>query len=92
MLAAQLDQKQNPTLWQRDELLHSIACKGAIKAGFLSPEGEMQALAKRVLSDPSLLSCPHGRPVVVELTRKEIEKFFQRIPSTGGAAWHSDRT
>lgn len=62
----------------RDELLHTVACKAAIKAGWKSSEEELLALAKQVLSRDDLKHCPHGRPICVSLSKKQLEKQFKR--------------
>ncbi len=61
----------------RDELLHTIACKSAIKAGMTSDVTELAALVRRVQSG-KIRYCPHGRPVAARLTRYELEKMFKR--------------
>ena len=61
----------------RDELLHTIACKSAIKAGMTSDVTELAALVRRVQSG-EIRYCPHGRPVAAMLTRYELEKMFKR--------------
>ena len=62
----------------RDELLHTVACKAAIKAGWISSEAELLALAKQVMEDESLKHCPHGRPICITLSKKHLEKQFKR--------------
>ena len=62
-----------------DWIYHSSACRAAIKAGDASRPAELLDLAKQVLLDDSVRYCPHGRPVCVEMTRKEMEKLFGRI-------------
>ena len=62
-----------------DWIYHSSACRAAIKAGDMSKPAELLELAKRVLSDDSVRFCPHGRPVCIEMTKKELEKQFGRI-------------
>lgn len=62
-----------------DWIYHSTACRAAIKAGDSSKPAELLDLAQRVLEDDSIRYCPHGRPVCVEMTRKELEKQFGRI-------------
>ena len=62
----------------RDELLHTVACKAAIKAGWKSSEAELLVLAKQVLSRDDLKHCPHGRPICVSLSKKQLEKQFKR--------------
>ena len=61
----------------RDDLLHTIACKSAIKAGMTSDVTELAALVRRVQSG-EIRYCPHGRPVAAKLTRYELEKMFKR--------------
>mgnify|MGYP002658809226 FL=1 len=61
----------------RDELLHTMACKAAIKGGWKSSPQERERVAKAVM-DGTVKYCPHGRPVAIELTRKELEKQFKR--------------
>ena len=62
----------------RDNLLHTMACKAAIKAGWHTEPKEREALVREVLSRDDIKYCPHGRPVCIELTRKELEKQFKR--------------
>ena len=62
-----------------DWIYHSSACRAAIKAGDISKPAELLELAKRVLTDDSVRFCPHGRPVCIEMTKKELEKQFGRI-------------
>ena len=60
-------------------VLHSISCRAAIKAGDKSSSQELLALAEKILSGEVPPFCPHGRPCVLKLTRKELEKQFGRI-------------
>lgn len=62
----------------RDNLLHTMACKAAIKAGWHTEPTEREALVREVLSRDDIKYCPHGRPVCIELTKKELEKQFKR--------------
>ncbi len=62
----------------RDELLHTVACKAAIKAGWQTSEQELKKLAEQVLSREDLKHCPHGRPICVALSKKQLEKQFKR--------------
>ncbi len=61
----------------RDALLHTIACKAAIKGGWKTSERELRALVDRVQSG-EVQFCPHGRPVKVKLSRYELERMFKR--------------
>ena len=62
----------------QDELLHTVACKAAIKAGRSSAPKELEALAEKVLRG-EVKYCPHGRPVSVTMTKKELDKRFGRL-------------
>ena len=62
----------------RDELLHTVACKAAIKAGWLNDEKELLALVKAVMEREDLKYCPHGRPICISLSKKQLEKQFKR--------------
>ena len=61
----------------RDNLLHTMACKAAIKGGWKSDERELRVLVDKVQSG-EVRFCPHGRPVAVKLTKYELEKMFKR--------------
>lgn len=64
---------------QQAELMHSMACKAAVKAHDILSYDEMCELLKQLqgLQDP--YHCPHGRPVILKLSRRDIEKMFRRI-------------
>ena len=62
----------------RDEVLHTMACKSAIKGGWKSDARELEAVARCVMSG-AVRYCPHGRPVAIELTKKQLEKQFKRV-------------
>ena len=62
----------------RDEILHTVACKAAIKAGWKNDELELLALVKQVMADEDLKYCPHGRPICITLSKKQLEKQFRR--------------
>ena len=62
----------------RDEILHTVACKAAIKAGYSTDREELVRIAEAVLSG-KVKYCPHGRPVSAVLTRRELDKLFKRI-------------
>ena len=63
----------------RDDLLHTIACKSAIKAGWQTSGEELRRLVQEVLSRDDIKYCPHGRPVCVTLTKRQLEKQFKRV-------------
>ena len=62
----------------RDTLLHTIACKAAIKGGWHTDEKELRALVGEVLRREDLKYCPHGRPICVVLSAKQLERQFKR--------------
>lgn len=62
-----------------DDLYHSVACKAAIKGNIPSREQEQQELLRLLQEDPTVRNCPHGRPVVIVITRRELERMFGRI-------------
>ena len=62
---------------RRESLLHTMACKAAIKGGWKSGPEELRALVDKVQSG-EVRYCPHGRPVAVKLTKYELEKMFKR--------------
>ena len=62
----------------RDEVLHTVACKAAIKAGWKTDETELLALVKQVMAREDLKHCPHGRPICITLSKKQLEKQFKR--------------
>lgn len=64
---------------QTEWVLHSIACRAAIKAGDHTAPQQLMHLAEDILAGKVPPFCPHGRPVVLKLTQKELEKQFGRI-------------
>ena len=62
-----------------DDILHTAACKGAIKAHEYTSAKELEALAKRIWDDRSIRYCPHGRPIITTISKYNIEKNFGRI-------------
>ena len=62
----------------RDEVLHTVACKAAIKAGWHTDEKELLALIEQVMAREDLKYCPHGRPICINLSKKQLEKQFKR--------------
>ena len=61
-----------------DDLYHNIACRSAIKGGNQQSDSELEEFARKVLSDNSVMYCPHGRPVAFELKKSELERQFGR--------------
>ena len=62
-----------------DWLYHNTACRAAVKAGDRSTPEEWKSLAEAVLHNDAIRTCPHGRPVCITITRRELEKQFGRI-------------
>ena len=62
----------------RDSVLHTVACKAAIKAGRHTDPRERETLVREVFSRDDLKYCPHGRPICIKLTRQNLEKQFGR--------------
>ena len=62
----------------KDELLHTVACKAAIKAGWDSSRAELERIADKVVSG-EIQYCPHGRPVSTVISRRDLDKMFKRI-------------
>ncbi len=75
-IADKLRQGRSPAE-RREALLHTMACKAAIKGGWKSDPAELRALVAKVQSG-EVRYCPHGRPVAVKLTKYELEKMFKR--------------
>ena len=62
-----------------DWIYHSMACRAAIKAGNTTTDIEIEKFVKELLSREDIRYCPHGRPVMVEISKRELEKQFKRI-------------
>ena len=78
-VAEKLSNHCTPTPDEFDDLIHTVACKAAIKAGKATTQMEMQKLFDKVNNDNEVTCCPHGRPVMVRLTKYEIDKLFKRV-------------
>ena len=59
-------------------MLHTIACKAAIKGGWHTEEAERAALVRQVLARDDLKYCPHGRPICAVMTAAQLERQFRR--------------
>lgn len=59
-------------------MLHTIACKAAIKGGWHTDEKERAALVRQVLCREDLKYCPHGRPICIVMTAGQLERQFKR--------------
>lgn len=74
-----LQNQKNPLSEKTEWVLHSISCRAAVKAGDKSTAQELIYLAEKILNGEVPAFCPHGRPVVLKLTKKELEKQFGRL-------------
>lgn len=63
-----------------EDILHRIACRSAVKGGDLNSPEELRELVEIICADENVRYCPHGRPVILQYTRAELEKLFGRIP------------
>ena len=68
-----------PVSQKAEYAVYTIACKAAVKANHRLDEKELEALVKKVFTLGSVNTCPHGRPITVSMTKKELEKEFKRI-------------
>lgn len=78
-MAQKLMDRRTPVPDRLDDLIHTVSCKAAIKGGWKTSMEELQSLCDRVLSDPEVTCCPHGRPVTVRLSKYELDKMFKRV-------------
>lgn len=73
------DNKRDMIPEKLDWIYHSTACRAAIKAGDKTTEYEMERFVKELLSHPDIRYCPHGRPVLIEMKKRDIERNFGRV-------------
>ena len=79
-LAGYLFENRQKLISEKKEWLFSLmACKAAIKGGMYTTEYERELFIKRLFASPEIRYCPHGRPVMIEITRRELEKNFGRV-------------
>ena len=74
-----LEGKTDITPEQMDWIFHSTSCRAAVKAGDKTSPYEMKLFVKKLLANPNIRYCPHGRPVMIKLSKYDIEKQFGRI-------------
>ncbi len=78
-LAGYLVENRQKLVSEKKEWLFSLmACKAAIKGGMYTTEYERELFIKHLFANPEIRYCPHGRPVMIEITRRELEKNFGR--------------
>lgn len=73
------DNKANPMPEILDDMYHTFACKAAIKANDITTLKELSEIVRTILTDERIRYCPHGRPVMFKLSKRELEKQFKRI-------------
>lgn len=79
-LLSQMEEMKNDIISEKKErLLYTISCKAAIKANMKISEIEMEKLVGKVFRLENINTCPHGRPIVIAMSKKQIEKDFKRI-------------
>lgn len=79
-LAQNLDENRcDPMPEILDDMLHSIACKASVRANDNNSSQELEMIVKRLFTDERIRYCPHGRPVMFKLSKRELEKQFKRI-------------
>ena len=83
-MAGRLLDKNDPTPEKLDWMYKNMACRAAVKAGDDTPPAEQETFIEYVLSHRDVRYCPHGRPILIEMTRAELEKNFGRIQIKAG--------
>ena len=61
-----------------DRALFTVACKAALKAGISNHIAHTEWVVRRVMTDEGIRYCPHGRPIMRRIEKREIDKFFDR--------------
>ena len=74
-----LENKQEIISEKMQRALYTIACKAAVKANHKFDNAQLEALLKEILALKNINTCPHGRPIIVTMSQKELEKEFKRI-------------
>ena len=62
-----------------DWIFHSASCRAAVKGGDKTSPQERELFVQKLLSMPEIRYCPHGRPVMIRISRYELEKQFGRV-------------
>lgn len=78
-IAESLSKTNSVMIEKLDRIYHTVACKAAVKAGNISSDVQLRELMMEALTNPKIRYCPHGRPVAIELSEKELEKMFGRL-------------
>lgn len=77
-MAGYLLSSQAPVPEKLDWIYHNTACRAAIKGGDKTSQYELESFVEKLLQNPEIRYCPHGRPVLIEMTRSDLEKQFGR--------------
>ncbi|MCI5605216.1 MAG: DNA mismatch repair endonuclease MutL [Clostridia bacterium] len=79
-LVSQVGNSKKELITEKSQrLMYTIACKSAVKANMAMSRREMETLVRNVFKLKNINTCPHGRPIVITMSKKEIEKEFKRI-------------
>jgi len=79
-IADNLTQGKMTTMTERlDNMYHTMACRSAIKAHDRSVTAELEALVRQLAANTDIRYCPHGRPISITITKRELEKNFGRV-------------
>ena len=79
LLSQMSDMKNSIISEKKERLLYTISCKASIKANMKISQQEMENLVSKVFALENINTCPHGRPIVISLSKSQIEKDFRRI-------------
>lgn len=74
--------RKNRKIEEHDEFIHSVAtkaCRAAIKANDRMTDVEALALMKNLNRCENKYTCPHGRPIFIEVKQYDLEKMFKRV-------------
>ena len=78
-IAGHLLSSNAPIPEKLDWIFHNTACRAAIKGGDNTTAYELEKFVEKLLTSPEIRYCPHGRPVLIEMSRNDLEKQFGRI-------------
>ena len=76
---SELETGKDPTFEKKRTTLLQTACKHAVKGGETLPEDQLRGLLDEMIGKKVTPTCPHGRPLVVAITHRELDKKFKRI-------------
>ncbi len=79
LLTELMDSKKQVLSARQERFIYTVACKAAIKANMVLSADEMKKLVQSIISLDGINTCPHGRPIIMKMTKYELEKQFKRI-------------